>query len=72
MRRWFVYGLCALYEYWLSCCYVILWFIIVQYQFTNDSNTVHPFNLYICMSIAWYHFRLSFHSKMKIIISDSG
>lgn len=71
MRRWFVYGLCALYQYWLSCCYGVLWFLMVQYQSMKLTAEVKYFDIYLWMGIVWCHLRLSSRSQMHIIY-DSG
>lgn len=72
MRRWFVYGLCALYQYWLSCCYAVLWFLMFQSQSIKRHDDVKGFDIYLWMSVVWCHLRLSSRSKMKIILYDSG
>ena len=72
MRRWFVYGLCALYQYWLSCCYGVLWLLMLQCQSMQLTDEVTYFDIYLWMSIVWCHLHLSCRSQMKIIIYDSG
>ena len=72
MRRWFVYGLCALHQYWLSCYYSLLGLIIYFSQSTKTDGDVKPFEFYLWMSVMCCHLHLSSRSKMKIILNDSS
>jgi hypothetical protein len=72
MRRWFVYGLLALYQYWLSCCYSILWLLMFQSQWIKRNDDVKSFHIYLWMSVVSCLLRLSSRPKMKIILYDSG
>jgi hypothetical protein len=68
IRRWFVYGLSALYQYWMRCCYNVLWFLIFISQSMQSYDEVKRFDIYLWMSVVCCHVRLSSRSKMKIII----
>ena len=72
MRRWFVYGLCVLYQYWLSCCYGVLWFLMCQSPSMKPADEVKGFDIYLWISVVWCYLCLSSRSQMKIIIYDSG
>ena len=72
MRRWFVYGLCTLYQYWLSCCWGVLWFLMFRSESMKLNDAVKGFDIYLWISVLWCHLRLSSRSQMKIILYDSG
>lgn len=72
MRRWFVYGLCALYQHWLSCFYSVLWLLMFRSQSIKPTDEVKGCVIYLWMSVVRFRLSLSSRSKMKIIIYDSG
>ena len=72
MRRWFVYGLYALYQYWLSCYYSLLIFIIYLSQSIKTYHGTQRLAIYLWLRIMSYHLRLCERSKMKPSLDDSG
>ena len=72
MRRWFVYGLYALYQYWLSYYSSLLGFIMYFSQSLKSDNDAKRFAIYLWMSVMGCHLRLSCRFKVKIIFNDSG
>jgi hypothetical protein len=72
MRRWFVYGLYALYQYWLSCYYSLLVFIIHLTQWVKTHHDTKGLAIYLCFSMMSYRWRLRYRSKMKLSLYDSG
>jgi hypothetical protein len=72
MRRWFVDGLYALYQYWLSCSYSLLVFIISLSQSLKTHQDTKGLAVYLGLSMMSYHLRLCYRSKMKLSLYDSG
>ena len=72
IRRWFVYGLSALYEYWLSCYYSFLVFMMYLSQSIKPDDDAKRFAISLWMSVMYCHLRLCSRSKMKIILYDSS
>lgn len=72
MRRWFVYGLYALYQYWLSCYTSLLVFMIYLSQSIKSHHDTKCLAIYIWLSMMSYHLRLGYRSKMKPSPNDSG
>jgi hypothetical protein len=72
MRRWFVYGLSALYQYWLSCYYSLLVFIMYVCQSIKPDHDTKCVALALWLSVMSYHVRRCYRSKMKIGLYDSG
>jgi hypothetical protein len=72
MRRWFVYGLYTLYQYWLSCYYSLLVFIIYLSQSIKTYHDTYHLAIYLWLRMISYHLRLYYHSKVKPSPDDSG
>jgi hypothetical protein len=72
MRRWFVYGLYALYQYWLSCSYSLLILIISLSQSIKPNHDTTCLVISLWLSMISYHLRLCDRSKMKLSLYDSG
>jgi hypothetical protein len=72
MRRWFVYGLYALYQYWLSCYYSLLVFIIHVTQWMKTHHDTEDLATYLWLWVMSYRLRLSSRSEMTLSLYDSG
>jgi hypothetical protein len=72
MRRWFVYGLYALYQYWLSCYYSLLVFIIYLTQWIKTHQDTTGLAIDLCFSMMSDRWRRRYRSKMKLSLYDSG
>ena len=72
MRRWFVYGLYALYQYWLSCYYSLLVFIIHLTQWIKTRHEAEGVAIYLWLWGMADHLRLSSRAEMKLSLYDSG
>jgi hypothetical protein len=72
MRRWFVYGLYALYQYWLSCYYSLRVFIIHVTQWIKTHHEAKGLAIYLWLWVMSYRLRLSSRSEMTLSLYDSG
>jgi hypothetical protein len=72
MRRWFVYGLYALYQYWLSCYYSLLVFILHVTQWIKTRHEAEGLAIYLWLWVMSYHLRLNSRSEMALSLYDSG
>jgi hypothetical protein len=72
IRHWFVYGLYSLYQYWLSCYYSFLVFIIYLSQSIKTYHETQRLAIHIWIRMMAYRFRLYDHAKMKPSPDDSG
>jgi hypothetical protein len=72
MRRWFVYGLYALYQYWLSCYYRLLVFIIHLTQWMKTHHNAEGLAIYLWLTMMSYRLRLSSRFEMTLSLYDSG
>lgn len=72
MRRWFVYGLHTLYQYWLSCYYSLLVFIIYLTQWIKTHHDAEDLAIYLWLWVMSYRLRLSSRSEMTLSLYDSG
>ena len=72
MRRWFVYGLHTLYQYWLSCYYSLLVFILHVTQWMKTHHEAKGLAIYLWLWVMSYRLRLSSRSEMTLSLYDSG
>jgi hypothetical protein len=72
MRRWFVYGLYALYQYWLSCYYSLLVFILHVTQWIKTRHEAEGVAIYLWLWVMSYRSRLNSRSEMTLSLYDSG
>ena len=72
VRMWFVYGLYALYQYWLSCYYSLLVLMIYISQSIKSHHDTTCLAIYLWLSMMSYHLRLCYYGKMKPSPDDSG
>jgi hypothetical protein len=72
MRRWFVYGLYTLYQYWLSCYYSLLVFVIYLTQWTKIHHDAEGLAIYFWLWVMFYRSRLSTRAEMTLSLYDSG
>ena len=72
MRRWFVYGLYALYQYWLSCYYSLLVFLLHVTQWIKTRHEAEGLAISLGLWVRSYRLRLNSRSEMALSHYDSG
>ena len=72
MRRWFIYGLYALYQYWLSYYYSLLVCILYLTQWIKTHREAEDLAIYLWLWGISYRLRLSSRSERALGLYDSG